>query len=235
MQKQDRARLIDAVLFNLAFLTLIWALWLYQRETGTRLNSWGTHPRTVRGLIGIITTPFLHGSFDHIWGNSLSFITLSTFLIFFYREIAFKVLLLLHLISGVLIWSWAGGGNHIGASGVIYGMASFLFFSGIFRQNPRLLRVALAVAFLYGSIVWWVLPIDPSISWEGHLAGALTGIALAFSMRRLGPTRAPYRWEIEEDENEEDDSNAIPPDDGHAGDRGYFQSNTSDGEPFHWR
>ncbi|MDG1779768.1 MAG: rhomboid family intramembrane serine protease [Flavobacteriales bacterium] len=206
MEKEDRGKLIDAILFNLFFLLIIWVVWWVEEDFGWRLTKWGTRPRTLRGLIGIITTPFLHGSFEHISGNSLSFVSLSTFLIFFYRSIAFKVITLLYILSGILLWTIAFGGNHIGVSGVIYGLASFLFFSGIFRRNQQLLRVSLAVAFIYGSIVWWVLPIDPNISWEGHLAGSIVGIILAIVYRgEGGPETKKYQWEIDEEREAEEE------------------------------
>ncbi len=196
----DKVKVFDALLFNVAFLLIIWTLWLIEyAEPGIEIKQFGTRPRSVEGLIGIISTPFLHGSFDHIKGNSLSFLTLSSFLIFFYRDIAFKVMGWLYLVSGVVIWCIAQGGNHIGASGLIYGLASFLFVSGVVRKDPVLLRVALAVAFLYGSIVWWILPIEPGVSWEGHLSGTLVGAILAGLYRSKGPQRRRYRWEIEEE------------------------------------
>lgn len=211
IQKEDKLKVYDALLFNGAFLLIIWTLWLIEyAEPGLKLTQYGTRPRSIQGLIGIISTPFLHGSFDHIKGNSLSFFTLSGFLIFFYRTIAFKVIGWLYLASGILLWGIAGGGNHIGVSGVIYGMAAFLFVSGVVRKNPKLLRVSLAVAFLYGSIVWWVLPIDPYISWEGHLAGALVGTVLAVVFRRQGPKDPVYRWELEEELEELEEQSDDP-------------------------
>lgn len=242
LEREDRAKIWDALLFNAAFLLIIWVLWLYERETGNRLTAWGTQPRTLRGAIGIITTPFLHGSLDHISGNTLSFASLSTFLIFFYRKIAFRVLLILYLASGVLLWLIAGDGNHIGVSGVIYGIAAFLFFSGVIRDNPKLLRVSLAVAFLYGSIVWWVLPIDPHISWEGHLAGSVVGIALAIAYRKQGPKREKYRWEIEEELEaiaaEEEETNTKSEDDNSDQDDDppeWFSSDSMDGRGVEWK
>ncbi len=244
LEREDRAKIWDALLFNGAFLLIIWVLWLYERETGHRLTSWGTQPRSARGAIGIITTPFLHGSLDHISGNTLSFASLSTFLIFFYRSIAFRILLILYLASGILLWLIAGDGNHIGVSGVIYGMAAFLFFSGVMRDNPKLLRVSLAVAFLYGSIVWWVLPIDPHISWEGHLAGSVVGISLAAAYRKQGPKREKYRWEIEEEleamateEAEKAEAEGAENDENHREDDAsqWFSSDSIDGRSVEWR
>jgi membrane associated rhomboid family serine protease len=203
--REDKLKVFDALLFNGAFLLVIWALWLFdQAEPAVRLNQYGTRPRSLEGLFGIISTPFLHGSFDHIKGNTLSFFTLSSFLIFFYREIAFRILGWLYVCSGILLWVIAQGGNHIGASGVIYGLAAFLFVSGVVRRDPRLLRVSLAVAFLYGSIIWWVLPIEPGISWEGHLSGVIVGAILALVYRNKGPKRRQYRWEEEEEDEEQE-------------------------------
>jgi membrane associated rhomboid family serine protease len=208
-QRDDKLKIFDALLFNAAFLVVIWTLWLVEyAEPGIGLKAWGTRPRSLEGLVGIISTPFLHGSFEHIKGNSLSFLTLSSFLIFFYRSIAFPVLGWLYGVSGVVLWLIAGSGNHIGASGVIYGLASFLFLSGIVRRDPFLLRVSLAVAFLYGSIVWWVLPIDPQVSWEGHLAGVLVGSVLAVVYRNRGPERRKYRWEADEEAEREAEARA---------------------------
>ena len=98
----------------------------------------------------------------------MSFFTLNGFLFYFYRSIALRVWVWLFLLSGTMLWCLAVDGNHIGASGLIYGLAAFLFTSGVIRNNRLLLRVSLAVAFLYGGIVWWMLPIDDHVSWEGH-------------------------------------------------------------------
>jgi membrane associated rhomboid family serine protease len=237
-QRDDKLKLFDALLFNAAFLVVIWTLWLIEyAEPGIGIKAWGTRPRSLEGLVGIISTPFLHGSFEHIKGNSLSFLTLSSFLIFFYRSIAFHVLGWLYLVSGIVLWLIAGSGNHIGASGVIYGLASFLFLSGIVRRDPFLLRVSLAVAFLYGSIVWWILPIDPQVSWEGHLAGVLVGSVLAVLYRNRGPERRKYRWEADEEaEREAEAAAAAEVAEEEDPLKGYWQrGTTTDGQEFVYR
>lgn len=200
MQTEDKKKVYDLLLFNAAFLLIIWGMYYFDREFSWGLWRYGNHPREADGLIGVFSMPFLHGSYEHLRGNSMSFFVLSSFLIFFYREIAFRVLMWLYVGSGVLLWLWGGGGNHIGASGVIYGIASFIFVSGVVRRNPVLMRVSLAVAFLYGSMVWWVLPIEKHISWEGHLAGAVMGLILALAYKNLGPQRKVYDWENEPDD-----------------------------------
>ena len=198
MEIEDRKRIYDALLLILSFLTVCWGLFLLEGEFDIHFKRWGNRPRTSEGLIGILTSPLLHSDLKHIWGNTVSFFSLTTFLVFFYRPIAFKVFGLIYILSGVLLWIWGGPGNHIGASGVIYGIAAFVFFGGLLRNDTKLLRVSLAVAFLYGSLIWWVLPIDPHISWEGHLSGAVIGVALAWLMRTAGPQAPIYQWEIDE-------------------------------------
>ncbi|MGB1032756.1 MAG: rhomboid family intramembrane serine protease, partial [Flavobacteriales bacterium] len=199
MDGLDRKRLFDTLLFVVSFLAICWSVFLLNETFSLRLNQYGNGPWRVKGLIGIITSPFLHGDLNHIWGNTLSFFTLGSFLFFFYRKHAFKVLLWLILCSGVILWLiGVPGSNHIGASGVVYGLASFLFISGLINDNTVLLRVSMAVAFLYGSIVWGILPYDPRISWEGHLAGMLVGIALAIAYRGKAPKRQPYQYELDE-------------------------------------
>ena len=100
--------------------------------------------------------------------------------------------------SGVWMWIAARDGNHIGFSGVIYALAAFIFFSGLFRRYYRLMALSGIVVFLYGSMIWGVLPIQPSISWEGHLFGAIAGIILAFYYRQQGPQRPKYSWEFDD-------------------------------------
>jgi len=144
----------------------------------------GVKPLSVEGLHGIITSPFAHGSFKHIASNSTSFLLLAVLLFYFYRLIAYRVFLFNWLISGLLLWIGGRDSVHIGASGIVYGLAFFLFFSGILRKNKQLSSIALIVVFLYGSMFWGLLPQGGNISWEGHLFGAISGFALAWYYRK---------------------------------------------------
>lgn len=174
------------------------------------LNEWikfdlrdlGLAPRTATGLIGIITYPLLHADWKHIVDNSITAFVLLLGLFSFYGKLARPVILWSWIMSGVWMWIAARSGNHIGFSGVIYALAAFIFFSGVFRKHFRLMSLSLIVVFLYGSMVWGVLPIKPGISWEGHLFGAIAGIILAFYYRTDGPQRPKYSWELEEEEKE---------------------------------
>jgi membrane associated rhomboid family serine protease len=197
----DRNRLFYAVWATAAFLFLIWSVHIADLLGQWDLRSYGNRPREMWGLIGILSFPFLHSGWEHLWNNTASFFTLNMLLFYFYRSIALRVWLRMYVWSGALLWIIGGTGNHIGASGMVYALAAFLFASGILRKHHLLMRVSLVVVFLYGGMVWWMLPIEEHISWEGHLAGAFCGAVLAFFYRPDGPPDA--RDELpEEDPNE---------------------------------
>lgn len=172
--------------------------------TITDLRSFGLRPRELEGLIGIITYPLLHADWKHITDNSITAFVLLLGLFSFYGRVAWGVVGWSWVMSGLWIWIAARGGNHIGFSGVIYALAAFIFFSGVVRRHYRLMSLSLVVVFLYGSMIWGVLPIQPGISWEGHLFGAIAGIILAYYYRNEGPQRPKYSWELEEEEELED-------------------------------
>lgn len=204
MDRFERARILNSVFFTLLYLLICWVLFLSDEWLNTDFkHEIGMRPRELRGLWGIFGHAFLHSTYAHIWQNTIAFAVLNTFLFYFYRQIALKIFTIIFFGTGVLLWFMGDQGtNHIGASGVIYGLAAFLFFSGIFRDNVQLLRVALVVAFAYGSMVWYIFPIKPNMSWEGHLSGAIIGVAFAYLYRGDGPKRKKYRWEIEEEMEE---------------------------------
>ena len=162
----------------------------------------GVFPRHEEGLLGILTMPFIHADINHLFSNSIPLLILGAALIYFYKELALRVFLLVYLLDG--IWLWLGGREnyHIGASGIVYGLSSFLFFSGIFRRDTRLIAISLLVVFLYGGLLWGMLPsfLGDQISWEAHLYGAMAGSLCAFFYRKEGPQRKQYEWETEEDE-----------------------------------
>jgi membrane associated rhomboid family serine protease len=175
---------------------------IYQQLFHISLADWGVLPRQVPGLKGIITMPLIHANYTHLASNSIPIITLGAGIIFFYPEVAAWVWGIIYVLTGSLVWIFGRESEHIGASGLIYGFAAFLFFGGIFRRNTRLLAISLLVLVYYGGIIWGVLPIDPRISWEGHLFGALSGIFAAYIFKNKGPKPKKYEWEneIEQDD-----------------------------------
>ena len=148
---------------------------------------------------GIFFSPFLHGDWKHVLNNSIPIIVLGTSLRYFYKTIAKEVFLWSWLMSGIWLWSIGRESYHIGASGIVYALVSFLFFSGLFRKHTKLMAISFFVVFLYGSMVWGLFPIQEHISWEGHLSGALAGIILAWWFRNEGPPKQVYQYEIDEE------------------------------------
>lgn len=194
------------------FLIIIWLFKLTELTFDTNFIKLGMYPRHVKGLIGILTSPLIHANFGHLIGNSTSFLILATTLFFFYRKMAFRIFVLNYFLSGIFLWFGGREAWHIGASGIIYGLAAFLLFSGLFRKDIRLLTISLIVIFLYGSLFWGLFPLDEKISWEGHLMGATSGTILSFIFQKYGPPRNKFEWEDEPDEelpengNDQDES-----------------------------
>ena len=202
---EDRLRIRTALTVAIGLLMVVWGVYWIDDQFGLDLRRFGNRPLRQEGLIGIVSMPFLHGDFQHLWGNTVSFFSLCAMLVYFYRNLGLKVLGWSWFGSGVLLWMSGASGNHIGLSGVVYALAAFLFLSGIIRRHPRLLRVALVVVFLYGSIVWGVFPIEAGVSWQGHLSGASLGALLAVLWRKQGPQRPP-RLPDESEEGDEQDT-----------------------------
>jgi len=192
-----------SMVIPLLFILTFWLIKFIEVTLDIRFTELGNYPRHLKGIIGIITSPLIHSNFAHLTGNSTSFLILATTLFFFYRRVALKVFIINYLLSGFMLWLVGREAWHIGASGVIYGLTSFLLLSGILRHDLRLLTISLIVTFLYGSFIWGIFPIDPEISWDGHLMGAISGILLAIVFHKYGPPRQKYDWEEESEADDE--------------------------------
>jgi len=192
-----------SLLIPVAIVAVFWLVKLIENLYHLDLSAFGILPLTVEGLPGIIFSPFIHGSYDHLLSNTFPFLILLFALLYFYRRLAYRIFFLIYILSGICVWLGGRASYHIGASGIVYGMASFLFFSGIFRKDANLLTISIIVVFLYGSMFWGIFPLKPEISWESHLWGSASGLLLAFYYRHQGPVRPASSWE---NEPEEDDS-----------------------------
>jgi len=190
-------------LFPFTFVVLIWLIHLTQGFLETSWADYSVYPRTLTGLTGIFTSPLLHADFGHLLGNTVPLILLGLLLFNNYKEISGKVFWSVYFSNGILLWLFARDAFHLGASGVVYGIAFFLIFSGFIRKIPRLTMVSFLIIFLYGSLVWGIFPFDPHVSWEAHLYGAITGLILAIALRKEGPQPVVY-WEEEEREVSEE-------------------------------
>jgi membrane associated rhomboid family serine protease len=167
----------------LGIVAAMWAIFILNELMSLNLNRFGIIPRDVEGIKGILFAPFLHGNFPHLLSNTIPMLILCTTLFWFYPKSAIRVLLLSMVLGGLLVWVFARNAYHIGASGVIFSLVSFLIASGIFRKKFKAFLLGLAVFFFYGGIVWGILPTQPGVSWESHLFGFLSGIALAYLFR----------------------------------------------------
>jgi membrane associated rhomboid family serine protease len=205
MTDQNQFRFSNTVIaVPIVLVLIIWTVFLVEIRFGINFNKFGILPRTFVGLRGVLFSPFIHGSAEHLYNNTIPLAVLTTSLLYFYREIAFKVLFYGVILSGLITWAMGRESYHIGASGLIYVLASFIFFKGIFTKHYRLVALSLIVVFIYGSMLWYIFPIKDGISWEGHLGGFVTGILFALIYNVSLPKQKKYEWE-RDDYNEEDD------------------------------
>jgi membrane associated rhomboid family serine protease len=182
------------------FVFTLWVIALGEILLNIDLHYLGVLPRTLKGVPGILLTPFIHADLKHLFANSVPLLVMGSGIIYFYRSLSYKVFIIIWIIAGLCLWIGGRPSYHIGASGIVYGLASFLFFSGAIRRDPRLAAISLVIVFLYGGMIWGIFPIWPSISWEGHLFGGLAGLACAIIYRNQGPQRKTYSWELEEED-----------------------------------
>lgn len=179
---------------------------LLDQVLNLNLYEFGLYPLRKEGLLGLITSPLIHGDWDHFRNNSISLFALSAGLLFFYPRKAWPVIIITWIFSGLGVWIWGRESYHIGASGLIYGLAAFIFISGLLRSHPNLLALSMLVVFLYGSMIWGLVPSDPQISYEGHLSGAILGALLAVYFRNSPPRDFPRAFsyqDIEDDLSEQ--------------------------------
>ncbi|MDZ7738909.1 MAG: rhomboid family intramembrane serine protease [Bacteroidales bacterium] len=200
-----RKKLLLSMLLPGAFIVLLWLILFLQSQLESGLYFLGIYPLKAEGLHGIITSPFVHSDSEHLFNNSVPLFVLATAVFFFYSEIAIRVTVYSWLLTGLFVWIAGREAWHVGASGLVYSLASFLFFSGFLRKHFRLIALSLLVVFLYGSMVWGMFPfVDIHVSWESHMLGAGAGLILAILYRKEGPQRKLPDWYYEEDDDESD-------------------------------
>lgn len=196
----EKKKFLLSLVFPIFFIGVLWLIKVSELILGEDFTSFGLYPLQTKGLIGIITSPLIHGNFDHLIANTGPLIILGISLFYFYSKVSYKVFFLIYLMTG--IWVWFGGrpSYHIGASGIVYGLAGFICTSGVIIGNIRLLAMALLVVFLYGSMIWGIFPIDLKVSYESHFLGLLSGVILAFIYKKEGPRPVLPDWYNEADE-----------------------------------
>jgi len=202
MKHPKKKELLNVLLIPLLFLFIMWTIKILELQFDLSFINLGIYPQTSKGLQGILFSPFIHKDLTHLFNNSYPILILGVLLFSVYRKIALEIFIWLFFISGFWLWIIGRPSFHIGASGMIYALAAFLFVSGVIRKNPKLAAVSLIIIFLYGSMFWGIFPTKKTVSWEGHLSGFLSGILVAFFYKNEGPKRKKYQWEVEEEEEE---------------------------------
>ena len=190
---EQKKRIIDSISTPLQFILLIWAIHFFHIITGMDFGKYGIFPRELFGLRGIIFSPLIHSDLQHLISNSAPMFFLSVMIVYFYPRVANRSMLMIYLLTGLAVWVFGRRVFHIGASGVVYGLVSFVFWMGIFRRSMKSIILALIVTVLYSGYFLGILPNQEGISWESHLLGGIVGIFTAYW----------FKEQIEMDEEEQ--------------------------------
>lgn len=185
-----------AIKLVLGFVALLWLIPLL--GWGLDLQQFGVRPHQPVGLLGIVFAPLLHANLAHLIANTVPVAVLGIVMLHLYPTGSFRVLPAIYFGPGIAVWLFARDGNHVGASGLVYGLVAYIFVAGLIRRDRRAIGASLLVAFLYGTLVWGLFPLEPGVSWETHLAAAVIGIVMAVLLRDTDlPPRVEYSWERE--------------------------------------
>ena len=206
--ERERERITLAAVIPFFIIFIIYMLKILEIGMDWDFTRLGIYPRTQKGVFGIFAHTLIHTSFKHLFANTFPLFFLSWCLFYFYREIASYIFFFLWILGGGITFLIGKPGWHVGASGLIYGLAFFLFFSGILRKHVPLIAISLLITFTYGGLVWNMLPFfaKSSTSWEGHLSGALAGVLLALVFQNYGPQKPnPFKDEEEYDKPLDDE------------------------------
>ena len=199
-----RANFRLALKISLGFVALLWVIFLLNWSLGLGFEHLALYPRQLDGLSGILFAPLLHGSLSHLFSNSVPLIVLGTGMLYLYPGSVLGTFSGVYLGTGLVVWLIGRPSLHLGASGLVYGLAAYIFVAGLLRRDVRAIAASMLVYFLYGTLAWGVLPIRAGVSWETHLIAAIMGVLLAFRYRRLDvPPRKRYAWEDEQEDEEE--------------------------------
>lgn len=191
-----------ALRIALGFVALLWVLQFANWSLDVDPGLLGVRPRTLAGLPGILFAPLSHADFAHLIANSPPLFVLGMVMMTLYPQSTSRVLPAVYFGAGVAVWLFGREASHLGASGLVYGLAVYIFTAGVIRRDRRAIAAALLVSFMYGALVWGLLPIRSRMSWETHLAAAVIGLAMALVLRRLDAApQTRYSWEDEHDDD----------------------------------
>jgi len=196
--ERDRGNFHLAIRIAVGFVALLWLIQLSNWVLGLGPADLGVRPRELSGLLGVIFAPLLHGGPEHLLANTPPLIVAGATLLYLYPRSTPSVLPAVYLGPGIAVWVLGRSAMHLGASGLVYGLVSYILVAGLLRRDRRAIAAALLVCFLYGAMVWGILPIQSGVSWESHLAAAVIGALMAIKLRKLDiPPARRYSWEDE--------------------------------------
>lgn len=203
--KPELRRIFLSLLIPVFFIFILYMIKIMEVGMDWDFTRLGVYPMEKKGVFGIFAHPLVHSSFKHLFANTIPLLFLSWCLFYFYKDLSALIFFFIWIMGGILTFIIGKPGWHVGASGLIYGLAFYLFFSGLIRKHIPLIAISMLVTFLYGGLVWNMLPFfaNESTSWEGHLSGATAGTIAAIIFRNYGPQKPEYP----EDEDGDEDGN----------------------------
>jgi membrane associated rhomboid family serine protease len=180
MKTARRVALFEGAAVVGVLLAVMWLVEIVNKIDGQRLTADGIYPRSLSGLPGIVSAPFLHVGFGHLAGNTIPFAVLGLVIGASGARRLIEVTVIVILVAGLGTWLTAGSGTDtVGASGVVFGYAGFLIARGFFTRNLASLAIGVVVALLFGGALASDLIPKSGISWQDHLFGGLGGIVAA--------------------------------------------------------
>lgn len=181
--RQRRKQWPRAFRLGLIFLSVVWLCFFLAQIFP--LTQFGTKPRTVEGLLGLLTMPFIHSGWPHLIDNSLPLFLATVALFGNYPKVATRVMIWGAVLTAALVWLFGRQVNHIGSSGLFYAVLSYLFVSGFLKKDIQSVGISIAIAFMYGYMIWGIFPGKDGISWESHMFGFLVGVFLAYNTKDI--------------------------------------------------
>ncbi len=171
--------------YPLLLVLLLLVIEVLDSFSGSYLHYWGNYPREIFGIPGIVTSHFIHSTWGHLASNFLPMLLLTSVLVLFYPKVAGQAFVSILLGTGIMVWLFARPSYHIGASGMVYGLVSFIFWLGVFKKNAKSIVLSLIVLMLYFGSAEGLFPGEERVSWESHLFGAMVGWVVAFVFRSV--------------------------------------------------
>jgi membrane associated rhomboid family serine protease len=200
----NKPSLKNSILITAFTVGIIWCIKSAEYIFHFNLSWLGVYPQTLKGTIGILTAPLIHGSLEHIFNNTLPMLILGTLLLYGYPKSRWRVLATVWILSGVGVWIFARESYHIGASGLTHGLFFYLLVVSMFRRDKRSVAIMMTAFFMYGGMTMTIFPREEGISFEYHFFGALAGAFCAVLWHSLDPKPAlkQYEWEAKVDEDD---------------------------------